>query len=171
VTTVARPHVWQGDRGADARLLTHGGGHRVEPAHLPGIGEFGAGGVMDAVEPDTVEPDAVELYREATRLLAERRVREATAVAEELARVEPEAPSALELLARVYFAAARLEKAAAAFGRLVEADPADAYARIGLARSLQRLSRHDEAAVHARVAAALQPGADTLELLEAVTGR
>jgi cytochrome c-type biogenesis protein CcmH/NrfG len=115
--------------------------------------------------------DAVELYREATRLLAERRVREATTVAEELVRLEPDARSALELLARVYFAGARLEKAAATFGDLVEADPADAYARIGLARSLQRLSRHEEAAVHARVAAALAPGTDTLELLAAVTDR
>jgi Flp pilus assembly protein TadD len=120
---------------------------------------------------DGVEPHAVELYREATRLLGARRVREAAVVAEELSRVEPDARSVLELLARVYFAAARLEKAAEAFGRLVESDPADVYARIGLARSLQRLSRHDEAAVHARVAAALSPDADTLKLLVDVTSR
>jgi Flp pilus assembly protein TadD len=115
--------------------------------------------------------DAVELYREASRLLDERRVRQAAVVAEELARVEPDAPSALELLARIYFAGARLEKAAEVFGRLVDADPADAYARIGLARSLQRLSRHDEAAVHARIAAALAPGTDTLRLLADLTDR
>jgi phospholipase/carboxylesterase len=28
------------DRGADVRLLTHGGGHEVDPAHLPAIREF-----------------------------------------------------------------------------------------------------------------------------------
>jgi Flp pilus assembly protein TadD len=98
--------------------------------------------------------------------LAEKRIREATAVAETLVTVEPDARSALELLARIYFAAARLEKAADLFGRLVESDPTDVYARIGMARSLQRLSRRDEAMVHARVAVALAPGPETLKLLE-----
>jgi Flp pilus assembly protein TadD len=110
--------------------------------------------------------DSVMLFREATLLLAERRIREATAVAETLVSVEPEARSALELLARIYFAAARLEKAADMFGRLVESDPTDVYARIGMARSLQRLSRREEAMVHARVAVALAPGPETLKLLE-----
>jgi Flp pilus assembly protein TadD len=110
--------------------------------------------------------DSVMLFREATLLLAEKRIREATAVAETLVTVEPDARSALELLARTYFAAARLEKAADLFGRLVESDPTDVYARIGMARSLQRLSRRDEAMVHARVAVALAPGPETLKLLE-----
>lgn len=109
--------------------------------------------------------ESVELYREASRLLAERRVREAAVLAEDLVALEPDARSALELLARIYFTAARLEKAAEAFGRLVDGDPSDAYARIGLARTLQRLSRPAEATVHARVAAALDPGPDTLGLL------
>jgi Flp pilus assembly protein TadD len=110
--------------------------------------------------------DSVMLFREATLLLAEKRIREATAVAETLVTVEPDARSALELLARIYFAAARLQKAAELFRRLVESDPTDVYARIGLARSLQRLSRRDEAMVHARVAVALAPGPETLKLLE-----
>jgi cytochrome c-type biogenesis protein CcmH/NrfG len=114
--------------------------------------------------------DATELYRAATDLLDRRRIREATALAEQLVAAEPEARSALELLARVYFAGARLAKAADLFARLVEADPADVYARIGLTRSLQRLSRHEEAAVHARIAVALAPGPDTMALL-AATGR
>jgi predicted Zn-dependent protease len=114
--------------------------------------------------------DSVALYREASQLLQERRVREATAVAEELTSREPDARSAQELLARSYFAAARLTKAAEVFGRLVDTDPIDVYARIGLARTLQRLSRPDEAAVHARVAVALDPSTDTLRLLESLQG-
>ena len=115
--------------------------------------------------------DSVTLYREATQLLLERRVREATAVAEQLTSQEPDARTAQELLARIYFAAARLTKAAEVFERLVDTDPIDVYARIGLARSLQRLSRPDEAAVHARVAVALAPSTDTLALLESLQAK
>jgi Flp pilus assembly protein TadD len=35
--------------------------------------------------------------------------------------------------------------------------PTDAYARFALGRTLQRRSRHDDAEVHFRVAAALDP--------------
>jgi Flp pilus assembly protein TadD len=119
--------------------------------------------------------DSVALYREASQLLQDRRVREATQRAEELASLEPDARSALELLARTYFAGARLGRAAEVFQRLVDGDPIDVFARIGLARTLQRLSRPDEAATHARIAVALDPNADTLALLEslqaAVTSR
>lgn len=119
--------------------------------------------------------DSVALYREASQLLADRCLREATALAEELVRLEPDARSAQELLARSYFAAARLTRAAEVFGRLVDGDPIDVYARIGLARTLQRLSRPEEAAGHARIAVALHPSTDTLALLEslqtAVTNR
>jgi Flp pilus assembly protein TadD len=40
---------------------------------------------------------------------------------------------------------------------VVEMAPTDAYARFALGRTLQRRSRHDEAKVHFRVAAALDP--------------
>jgi predicted Zn-dependent protease len=114
--------------------------------------------------------DSVTLYREASQLLEDRQLREAAAVAERLTDQEPDARSAQELLARIYFAEARLVKAADVFGRLVASDPVDVYARIGLARTLQRLSRPDDAAVHARVAVALDPNPDTLALLQSLQG-
>jgi hypothetical protein len=42
---------------------------------------------------------------------------------------------------------------------------ADAYARFALGRTLQRRSRHDEAKVHFRVAAAMDPRPEFRELV------
>ena len=61
------------------------------------------------------------------------------------------------LLGRAYFHSAQLNRARAALERSVELAPTDAYARFVLGRTLQRQSRHDEAATHFRVAAALDP--------------
>jgi Flp pilus assembly protein TadD len=43
--------------------------------------------------------------------------------------------------------------------------PTDAYARLVLGRTLQRRSRHEEARVHLRVAAALAPRPEFRELV------
>jgi Flp pilus assembly protein TadD len=59
-------------------------------------------------------------------------------------------------LARAYFDSAQLGRAEQAFRTLVDLDPTDVWARRGLARTLRRLSRADEAATHDRVAAALE---------------
>jgi Flp pilus assembly protein TadD len=59
-------------------------------------------------------------------------------------------------LARAYFDSAQLGRAEQAFRTLVDLDPSDAWARRGLARTLRRLSRADEAAGHDRVADALE---------------
>jgi Flp pilus assembly protein TadD len=75
-----------------------------------------------------------------------------------LARVveaEPANEAALELLARAYFGSAQLGRAEEALTRLVELAPANGWARRALARTLERQSRADEAAVHHRVADAL----------------
>jgi Flp pilus assembly protein TadD len=61
------------------------------------------------------------------------------------------------LLGRAYYHSAQLARAQDAFERVVEMAPTDAYARFALGRTLQRRSRHDEAEVHFRVAAALDP--------------
>ncbi len=61
----------------------------------------------------------------------------------------------LELLARADFAAAQLARAEGALTRLLELAPSNAWARRALARTLERQSRIDAAAVHHRVADAL----------------
>jgi tetratricopeptide (TPR) repeat protein len=59
------------------------------------------------------------------------------------------------LLGRAYYHSAQLEKAQEALERTVALAPTDAYARFALGRTLQRRSRHEEAGVHFRIAAAL----------------
>jgi Flp pilus assembly protein TadD len=68
------------------------------------------------------------------------------------------------LLGRAYYHSAQLGRAQDAFERVVEMAPTDAYARFALGRTLQRRSRHDEAEVHFRVAAALDPRPEFQEL-------
>jgi redox-sensitive bicupin YhaK (pirin superfamily) len=64
------------------------------------------------------------------------------------------------LLARAYFASARLRPAQEAFERVVELDPTDHHARFGLGRTLERQSRYQEALAQYRVALALSPDPD-----------
>jgi Flp pilus assembly protein TadD len=83
---------------------------------------------------------------------------EAARTLEPVVEAEPGNEAALELLARAYFGSAQLARAEEALRRLVDLSPADGWARRALARTLERQSRADEAAVHHRVADAL--GAD-----------
>jgi Flp pilus assembly protein TadD len=69
------------------------------------------------------------------------------------------------LLGRAYYHSAQLARAQEAFERVVEMAPTDAYARFALGRTLQRRSRHLEAEVHLRVAAALDPRPEFRELV------
>ena len=80
---------------------------------------------------------------------------EAARALEPLVAAEPGNEAALELLARSYFGAAQLQKAEDALRRLVALAPANGWARRALARTLERLSRHDDALAHHRVAVAL----------------
>ena len=80
---------------------------------------------------------------------------EAAKVLERVLAAEPENQAALELLARSYFGSAQLGRAERALTRLVELAPANGWARRALARTLERQSRADDAAVHHRVADAL----------------
>ena len=80
------------------------------------------------------------------------------------------ARSVLELAGRAFFRSAQLGRAEEAFGRLVELDPTDAYARFALGRTLERQSRHDEAATCYRLAVAMDPKDDYVDALDRVTG-
>jgi len=87
--------------------------------------------------------------------LAMSRPAEAARILERVVEAEPANQAALELLARAYFGAAQLGRAEDVLVRLVGLAPANGWARRALARTLERQSRSDDAAVHHRVADAL----------------
>jgi cytochrome c-type biogenesis protein CcmH/NrfG len=104
------------------------------------------------------EPFEIDMHSEFMRadlLLAMGQPTEAARILEAVVEAEPANEAALELLARAYFGSAQLAKAEGALVRLVTLAPANGWARRALARTLERQSRHDEAAPHHRVADAL----------------
>lgn len=94
-------------------------------------------------------------FQRADFTLALSRPAEAARILERVVAAEPANQAALELLARAYFGAAQLGPAEAVLARLVDLAPANGWARRALARTLERQSRADDAAVHHRVADAL----------------
>ncbi|MCI2240513.1 tetratricopeptide repeat protein [Paenibacillus sp. TRM 82003] len=88
----------------------------------------------------------------------ERRFTDAVAALEPLLERNPEDRALRELLARSYFGAAMLGKAEEQARDLVRRAPADGYAHLLLARSLERQSRTAEARGHRVMAHVL--GAD-----------
>ena len=94
-------------------------------------------------------------YLPAILFLAMGQPGEASRVLESGGGGEPGNQAALELLARSCFASAQLTRAEETLGRLVELAPANGWARRALARTLERQSRADDAALHHRVADAL----------------
>lgn len=73
----------------------------------------------------------------------------------ELVAEVPEDAALGMLLARAYYHSAQLGRAEAQLRRVLEQDPASDYAHLLLGRTLQRQSRHDEAAGHLRLAEAM----------------
>jgi len=107
---------------------------------------------------DASQPHEIDLHSEYLRadlFLAMGQPAEAARVLEDVLAAEPENQAALELLARSYFGSAQLGRAEEVLGRLVVLAPANGWARRALARTLERQSRADDAAVHHRVADAL----------------
>ena len=103
-------------------------------------------------------PQNVDLHSEYLRadlMLAVGQPTEAARILVPVVEAEPENEAALELLARSYFGSAQLHRAEEALRRLVELAPANGWARRALARTLERLSRAEEAAPHHRMADAL----------------
>jgi len=80
---------------------------------------------------------------------------EAARILTAVVEAEPTNEAALELLARAYFGSAQLHRAEETLARLVDLAPANGWARRALARTLERQSRPEDAAVHHRVADAL----------------
>ncbi|HZG93924.1 MAG TPA: tetratricopeptide repeat protein [Mycobacteriales bacterium] len=94
-------------------------------------------------------------YRRAHEFLAAGHPVDAAAIVTPVVQQAPEHTGALELQARALFMSAQLGRAETALTELVRRCPDDGWARIALARTLERSSRHHEAAAHRGVAAAL----------------
>ena len=94
-------------------------------------------------------------FQRADFSLALSRPAEAARILEPVRAADPANQAVLELLARAYFDAAQLARAEDVLTRLVELAPSNPWARRALARTLERQSRGDDAAVHHRIADAL----------------
>jgi len=101
--------------------------------------------------------DTYDLYQRGLDLLSRG---SAAAAAQLLARAntaEPGSRSVLEALARAQFDAHRYGEAADSFRQIVDASPADDYARFGLGLALARTGNPRGAAEHLALAAAMRP--------------
>jgi Flp pilus assembly protein TadD len=102
--------------------------------------------------------DTALIYRLASGQLDGGRPLEALALLEPLADELRDSAAGRLLLGRAYYRSAQLRRAEEELTRAVELAPSDAHARALLGRTLQRRSRHADALVHLRLAAALDPG-------------
>ena len=94
-------------------------------------------------------------FRSAEFLMELGRPAEAARVLDPVVAGEPTHAAALELRARAQFATAQLGRAEKALRDLVELRPDDGWARMALARTLERQGRAQDAAVHRRLAGVL----------------
>jgi Flp pilus assembly protein TadD len=102
--------------------------------------------------------DLYDAFRRAEDFLESGRPADEAVLVQPVVDADPGNVSALELQARALFSSAQLHRAETSLRRLVEVAPADGWARLALARTLERLSRPGEAVEHRRIAAALGVG-------------
>src|SRR3954469_24718388 len=134
------------------------GRHRVFPGGRRSGCTAGKPGVSPGVDSGVSTPFELDLHSEYLRadlFLAMGQPTEAARILTAVVEAEPDNEAALELLARSYFGSAQLSRAEETLARLVDLAPANGWARRALARTLERQSRADDAAVHHRVADAL----------------
>ncbi len=131
----------------------HSGGPRDErgAAGEPMTSEERA--VAELLERET----AYGLLRRGNALMGRRHFAQAAVLFERAARLEPRRGSIIEALGRAYYNSGQHERAAEAFGELLDVDPSLPYAHFALGQSLKRLGRTDEARTHLRLAVALAP--------------
>ncbi|GAB3231744.1 tetratricopeptide repeat protein [Glycomyces halotolerans] len=96
-------------------------------------------------------PEETQRLRDAEELLAKRDPLGALEFLEPLLREHPDHPDVMLTAARAYFKSAQLNKCLALSEAMVEANPADFYARRLLGRTLERLGRKSEARGHLRM--------------------
>ncbi|MFJ9948898.1 tetratricopeptide repeat protein [Kitasatospora sp. NPDC091207] len=94
-------------------------------------------------------------YRLATFHFDSKAYAEAARLLEGVLAEEPANLSVRLLLARSYYHSAQLTRAEAELRRILDAHPAEDYARLMLGRTLERRGRAEEARPHLRLAAAM----------------
>jgi Flp pilus assembly protein TadD len=126
------------------------------------------------ISDDTIaEMEVFDAFRTGEELLDSRYPRDAVRVLRKVVDAEPAHAAAWELIGRAHFAAAELAPAENAFRRLVDLEPASAWAQTALGLTLDRQSRHREGAVHHRLAAAMGASdrdATRVQLVDRQTG-
>jgi Flp pilus assembly protein TadD len=112
-------------------------------------------------EPQSEEREsAYALLQRGHDLVRKHHHAQAAVVLERASHLEPKRGSIIEALGRAYYNSGDFERAAEAFGRLVEIDPIAAYGHFGLGQSLKRLGRRDRARGHLRLAVAMAPDSE-----------
>ncbi|MFJ8855925.1 DsbA family protein [Streptomyces sp. NPDC102437] len=102
-------------------------------------------------------PEEVRRLRWSESLLGQRDALGALTLLQPLLDAHADDLNVRRLAARGYFHSAQLSRAVDVLRHLVADAPDDSYARLMLGRTLQRLGRAEEAAVHLKVAAAMTP--------------
>ena len=101
--------------------------------------------------------DTYDFFQQGRSHLRDGRPAQATVALEKAKRREPRSRSIREALGIAYFRLGRWGEAEAEFRTLVDLAPADEFAHYGLARSLIRQGRRQEATPHIKLARSLRP--------------
>ncbi|GAA2137776.1 tetratricopeptide repeat protein [Glycomyces algeriensis] len=96
-------------------------------------------------------PEETRRLRDAEEMLALKDPLGALQFLAPLLRDHPDHPDVMLVAARAYFKSAQLNRALELTEKMVEANPADFYARLLLGRTLQRMGRAEEARGHLRM--------------------
>jgi predicted Zn-dependent protease len=112
-----------------------------------------------------------ESFRRAEMLIARQRPLDALQALGPVLASQPDSASVQLLAGRAYLNSAQLERAEAAFLRVVDIDPADHYARFALGKALHRQGRLGEAHAQLKMAAAMDPRPEYQEALGEVRAR
>ncbi|GAA1841651.1 tetratricopeptide repeat protein [Pseudonocardia ailaonensis] len=121
--------------------------------------------------PRSSRNQAFEGFRRAERLLADKRPLDALQAIAPCLESQPNDASVHLLAGRAYLDSAQLQKAEAAFLRVLELDPADHYARFALGKALQRQGRLGEAKGQLQMATVMDPRPEYQEALGEVRAR
>lgn len=103
----------------------------------------------------TTEESTLRRYERAQLFFVAKDYTVAAQLLETVVTEVPEQLAPRELLARAYFHSAQLKRAETQLRAILERSPVEGYAQLLLARTLQRQSRHAEAASCLRIARAL----------------
>jgi Flp pilus assembly protein TadD len=101
--------------------------------------------------------ETYDFFQQGRAHLRDGRAAQATVALEKAKRREPRSRSIREALGIAYFRLGRWEEAEAEFRVLVDLAPADEFAHYGLARSLVKQGRQQEAKPHIKLARTLRP--------------